>query len=79
MVEAEGVHGGGKLAPNHANVITSEVPQHEAPDIYLDEHCMDLMFSPTCNMLALGQISGAVRVYAYTENTMQEVITAKHH
>ena len=26
----------------------------EPPDIFLDDHCMDLKFSPTANVLALG-------------------------
>lgn len=28
--------------------------RHEPPDIYLDEHIMDLKFSPVANVLALG-------------------------
>jgi hypothetical protein len=28
--------------------------KHEPPDIYLEEHIMDLKFSPVANVLALG-------------------------
>ena len=42
----------------------------EPPDIYLDAHIMDLKFSPSCNMLALSQVTGNVRVYNYAENKM---------
>lgn len=27
---------------------------HEPPDIYLDEHIMDVKFSPVANVIALG-------------------------
>ena len=40
---------------------------HEPPDIYLDDHIMDVKFSPNANVLALGQITGDVRIYSYNE------------
>ena len=51
----------------------------EPPDIYLDQHVMDLKFSPSCNMLALSQVSGNIRVYAYAENRMDQVLDLTHH
>jgi hypothetical protein len=39
----------------------------EPPDIFLDDHIMDLKFSPNSNVLALGQVTGAVRVYSYND------------
>ena len=70
---------GPELAPEAATLITRHTPKHECPDIYLDDHAMDLKFSPTCNMLALGQITGAIRVYAYAEERMDEILTLDHH
>ena len=40
---------------------------------------MDLKFSPACNMLALSQVSGHVRVYNYTETKMDQVLDLTHH
>ena len=40
---------------------------------------MDLKFSPCCNMLALSQVSGNVRVYTYAENRMDQVLDLTHH
>ena len=40
---------------------------------------MDLKFSPTQNILALAQITGHVRLYAYGEDRMDEVCTFNHH
>lgn len=40
---------------------------HEPPDIYLDDHIMDIKFSPVANVLAVAQVTGEVRVYAYDE------------
>ena len=57
---------------------TNELTQ-EPPDIYLDHHIMDMKFSPTCNMLALSQVTGNVRVYAYNENRMDQVLDLTHH
>lgn len=36
---------------------------------------MDLKFSPTQNLIALSQVTGAVRLYGYTEETMDELAT----
>ena len=40
---------------------------------------MDLKFSPSCNMLALSQVVGNIRVYAYAENRMDQVLDLTHH
>ena len=70
---------GEALVPEAASLITRHTLKHECPDIYLDDHAMDLKFSPTCNMLALGQVTGAIRIYAYAEQRMDEVLTLEHH
>ena len=44
----------------------------EPPDIFLDSHIMDMKFSPTANVLALGQVTGEVRVYSYSEQETKE-------
>ena len=40
---------------------------------------MHLEFSPTQNVLAAGQITGAVRLYSYDEDNQDEVLTLTHH
>ena len=70
---------GEALAPEQASLITRHTPKHECPDIHLDDHAMDLKFSPTCNMLALGQITGQIRIYAYAEERMDELLLLTHH
>jgi len=69
MVEANPSNRGIELAPN-AGTVTDHELVLEPPDIYLDAHIMDLKFSPSCNMLALCQVTGNVRVYCYAENKM---------
>ena len=44
----------------------------EPPDIFLDDHIIDLTFSPVANVLALGQVTGDVRVYSYKDNETKE-------
>ena len=71
-----------ELAPDTADpaVVLNESPlQQEPNDIYLDDHIMDLKFSPTCNMLALSQVTGNVRVYAYNDTRMDQVLDMTHH
>jgi len=46
--------------------------QYECPDIYLDDTIMSLKFSPTQNVLSLGQITGELRVYTYSEEDTTE-------
>ena len=53
--------------------------QYECPDIYLDDTIMSLKFSPMQNVLALGQITGDIRVYTYNEEDTTEQIVLKHH
>ena len=87
MVEADGGNSrqnrGLELAPqavNQQGLITRTEPlAHEPPDVYLNSHVMDLKFSPAANMLALSQVTGQLRVYAYNEEQMDEVITLSHH
>jgi len=44
----------------------------EPPDVFLDDHVMDMKFSPTANVLALAQVTGEVRVYSYNDNETRE-------
>jgi hypothetical protein len=75
MVEASTFETRHLVAPEHAQHVTSHSLEHECPDIYLDDHAMDIRFSPTCNLLTVAQVTGVVRVYAYSETTMDEVLT----
>jgi len=52
---------------------------HEPPDIYLDDHIFDIKFAPTANALALGQITGDVRLFVYTEEENREALCLKYH
>jgi len=52
---------------------------HEPPDIYLEEHIMDIKFSPVANVLALSQITGEVRVYTYNEKQNKEMLKFNYH
>ena len=81
MVEADpNPSKGHLLAPTEAaHLITTHEPRQEPPDIYLNEHLMDLQFSPCCNMLALSQVTGHVRVYAYGESHMTQVLDLTQH
>lgn len=71
---------GSSLAEDDANQINSSSAgapanlafmQHksscalEPSDIYLDDHIMDLKFSPCANVILLGQVTGEVRMYSY--------------
>lgn len=51
----------------------------EPPDIALDDHIMDLKFSPVSNVIALGQVTGHVRVYSYSDNETKEQMTFDYH
>lgn len=53
--------------------------QYECPDIYLDDNIMTLKFSPTQNVLSLGQITGEIRLYTYTEDETKEQVNLTHH
>ncbi len=53
--------------------------RHEPPDIYMDDHIMDIKFSPNANVLALGQITGEVKVYGYTEEATKQMLTFTYH
>ena len=53
--------------------------RHEPPDIYLDDHVMDLKFSPVANVIALSQITGEVRIYAYSEKAQKEMLHFNYH
>ena len=52
---------------------------HEPPDIYLEDHIMDIEFSPTANVMALSQVTGEVRIYSYSEKKNQEVLYFDYH
>lgn len=40
---------------------------------------MDVKFSPNANVIALGQVTGHVRVYSYTEKETVEQLTFDYH
>jgi hypothetical protein len=40
---------------------------------------MNLSFSPTANVLALGQVDGIVRIYSYQNNLTKEELTFNYH
>ena len=52
---------------------------YECPDIYLDDTVMSLKFSPTQNILSLGQITGELRIYSYSEEDTSEMLVFNHH
>ena len=81
MVEATTTNRGMELVPTADASVVNNVDElrHEPPDIYLDQHIMDMKFSPVCNMLALSQVTGNIRVYAYAENQMDQVLDLTHH
>lgn len=72
---------GMELAPTaDANLVNNQtLLRQEPPDVYLNDHIMDLKFSPSCNMLALSQVTGHLRLYAYNEEKMEEVMDMTHH
>ena len=51
----------------------------EPPDIFLDDHVMSLQFSPVANVLAVGQITGHVRVYSYKNDATVEQMAFDYH
>ena len=51
----------------------------EPSDIILDNHVMDMKFSPTADVIALGQVTGEVRVYSYSGEETTEMLTLTHH
>ena len=67
------------MGEDAADHVTNHTLKHECPDLYLDNHAMDIKFSPTCNILSVGQITGNVRIYAYTEKTMDLMHNFTHH
>jgi len=40
---------------------------------------MDIKFSPTANVIAVGQVSGPVRIYSYDDKDTAEKMVFKHH
>lgn len=40
---------------------------------------MDLKFSPNANVLALSQVTGAVRIYSYNDNETKEQMVLNYH
>lgn len=59
--------------------VTNHSLKDESPDIYLDDHVMDLKYSPTQNILSMCQITGTIRMFAYGEDRMDEIATFNHH
>ena len=68
------------MEPRHLiNSSESRTLSFEPPDIYLDNHIMDLRFSPVANVLALGQVTGEVRVYSYREKETKQQLHFQYH
>jgi WD repeat-containing protein 55 len=40
---------------------------------------MDIKFSPTQNILTVAQITGEVRIYAYSETKMKQMLLFNNH
>jgi len=40
---------------------------------------MDVKFSPAYNLLSIGQITGEIKLYAYDESKMDNILTFNHH
>jgi len=51
----------------------------EPADIFLDDHVLDLCFSPCANVLALAQVTGEVRVYSYKDEVTTEQLHLTYH
>lgn len=51
----------------------------EPPDIFLDDHVMAMNFSPVANVLAVGQVTGEVRVYSYDDKATTEQLKFDYH
>ena len=66
-----------ELIPN-AKVTKHSLP-YECPDIYLDDHIMSLKFSPTQNILSIGQITGELRLYTYDHEATNQQLLFNHH
>lgn len=79
MVEASSFEERHLVAPKRVQAVTSHTLKHECPDIYLDDHAMDIKFSPTQNILSVAQVTGEVRIYAYSETKMDQVFLGNHH
>ena len=67
------------VSEEHVCHVSNHTLKNECPDIYLTDHAMDLKFSPTCNMLSMGQITGKIRIYCYDEGKMDNLVTFSHH
>lgn len=67
------------LSSKQAKCVGTHSLVHECPDIYLDDHAMDIKFCPTANMLTVGMITGELKLYAYTETVMEQAVSFSHH
>ena len=67
------------LSQEQAPFVSNHTLKHECPDIYLDDHAMDIKFAPSNNILAVAQITGEVRIYAYSETEMDQVLLFNNH
>ena len=67
------------LSQEQAPFVSNHTLKHECPDIYLDDHAMDIKFAPSNNILAVAQITGEVRIYAYSETKMDQVLLFNNH
>ncbi|CDW71936.1 wd repeat-containing protein 55 [Stylonychia lemnae] len=53
--------------------------KHEPPDVYLEDHIMDIQFSPVANVLAASQVTGNVRIFTYNEKKTKEHVNLSYH
>jgi len=70
---------------NSGSAFSNEFMSHaetcilEPPDICLDNHIMDLKFSPNANVIALGEVTGHIRIYSYNDKETKEQLTFDFH
>ena len=51
----------------------------EPADIFLDDHILDIKFSPTANVIGLTQVTGEVRLYSYENEKTTEQLYFNYH
>jgi WD40 repeat protein len=51
----------------------------EPPNIYLDDNIMDIKFSPKHNVIATALVTGEVKLHVFTEESMENVVSFRHH
>lgn len=51
----------------------------EPPNIYLDDNIIDIKFCPTMNVIAVSTITGEVKLYSFTDSTMDNILSFYYH